>query len=162
MTEKRKFRGRPPKFKEDRRPITVTLPERTLQQLSAINSDRARAIVKATAMATGFKSSDRPLVDIVEAYPGQAVIVVGPSKRLHEIEKLRLVEIAPARYLLVIPTGMAIESLEVAIGDLLDRLKPDEAYEFELLTKLYHIMRRYRRQEDVTKAEILLIRTDKG
>ena len=149
--------GRPPKLEEARRPITATLPERTLQQLAAINPDRARAIVKAAAITIGFKSENRPLVDVVEAYPGQAVIIVGPSKRLQEIKWLRLVEIAPARHLLVINSGTPIELLEVAVGDLIDHLTPNENYERELLTELHKVLRHRRRQNEVSKAEILLI-----
>ena len=130
--KKRKLIGRPPKFEEARRPITVTLPERTLQQLAAINPDRARAIVKATAVTLGFKSKNRSPVEVVEVYPGQAMIVVGPSKRLQEIEFLRMVEISPARYLLVISTGTPIEALEVAVQDLIGHLMPKEEYEHEV------------------------------
>jgi hypothetical protein len=156
--ERRKSSGRPPKFEEARRPITVTLPERTLQELEAINADRARAIVKATAMAIGFKETDRPLVEVVEVRPGEAVIVVGPSRKLQEIEWLRMVELAPARHLLAIPSGTATESLEVAVEDLIDSLAPEERYERELLSELHKILRHRRRQQDVSKAEILLIR----
>ncbi|TAN37463.1 MAG: hypothetical protein EPN23_05590 [Verrucomicrobia bacterium] len=159
--EKRKSSGRPPKFEEARRPVTVTLPEGTLQQLAALHDDRARAIVKATALAIGFEQEEYPLVDVVEVRPGEALIIVGPSKRLLEIEWLRLVEIAPARHLLVIPTGTAIEQLEVAVGDLLERLAPEENYERELLGELHRLMRYRRQQQDVSKAEILLIRLGK-
>jgi hypothetical protein len=158
MIEKRKSSGRPPKFEEARRPITVTLPESTLKQLELIHSDRARAIVKVTNAAFGFKGGKRPLVDVVEAYPGRALIIVGPSKRLREIDFLNLVEIAPSRFLLVLSAGTAIDSLELAVGDLLEHLAPEDAYERELLTKLQKIMRHRRRQQDVTKGEILLIR----
>jgi hypothetical protein len=160
MERKRLSSGRPPKFEEASRPITVTLPERTLQQLAVISTDRAKAIVKVTEVALGFKSGKKPLVDVVEAYPGQAMIIVGPSKRLREIDFLNLVEIAPARFLLSIPAGTGIESLELAIVDLLEHVSRDEeAYEHELLTELHKIMGHRRRQQDVSKAEILLIRT---
>ena len=159
--EKRTLSGRPPKFEEARRPVTVTLPETTLQQLTAIHADRARAIVKATAAVTSVRSGESALVEVVEASPGQSVIVVGPSKSLRTIEWLRLVEIAPGRYLLVVPTGTAIESLEVAVEDLLENLAPGETYERELLSALLKVMRFRRRQQDVTKAEILLIRAGK-
>lgn len=159
--EKRKTSGRPPKFEEARRPITVTLPERILQQLAALHGDRARAIVKATTLAIGFNPDERPLVDVVEVRPREAIIIVGPSRRLQEISWLRLVEVAPARHLLVIPTGTAIEQLEVAVSDILDRLPPEEKYEFELLDELHRLLRQRRRQQDVSKAEILLIRTGK-
>jgi hypothetical protein len=161
MTGKRSSSGRPPKFEEASRPITVTLPERTLQQLWVINADRAKAIVKVTEAALGFKSGKKPLVDVIDAYPGQGMIIVGPSKRLREIDFLNLVEIAPSRFLLAIPAGTAIDSLELAISDLLEHVSPDEAYEHELLTELHKVMRHRRRQQDVTKAEILLIRTGK-
>lgn len=156
--KKRKASGRPPKFREARRPITVTLPERTLQQLAAINADRARAIVKATAAATRLRPGKAPSVAVVEALPGQSVIVVGPSRRLREIEWLRLAEIAPGRHLLVLPSGTAIECLEVAVHDLLDRLPADEAYERSLLTELHNVLRRCRHQREFSKAEILLVR----
>lgn len=159
--EKRKPSGRPPKFEEASRPITVTLPERILQQLAALHGDRARAIVKATTLAIGFSPEERPLVDVVEVRPNESVIIVGPSRRLLEISWLRLVEIAPARHLLVLPTGTAIEQLEVAIDDLLERLAPNEKYERELLTELHRLLRQRRRQQDVSKAEILLLRTEK-
>jgi len=155
--ERRKSRGRPPNFDEARRPITVTLPERILQQLAALHADRARAIVKVTTLAIGFEKAERPLVDLVEVRPGKAIIIVGPSKRLLEIKWLQLVEIAPARHLLVIPTGTTIEQLEVAVGDVLDGLSPQEKYERELLAELHRVIRLRRRQQDVTKAEILLI-----
>lgn len=157
MSGKRISSGRPPKFEEARRPITVTLPERILQQLTALHTDRARAIVKATTLAIGFEKEERPLVDVVEVRPSEALIIVGPSKRLREIKWLRLVEIAPARHLLVIPSGTAIEQLEVAVDDLIDRLFPSEKYERELLTELYRILRERRRQQEVSKAEILLV-----
>ncbi len=159
--ERRKLSGRPPKFEEARRPITVTLPERILQQLAALHGDRARAIVKATTLAIGFTAAERPLVDVVEVRPNESIIIVGPSRRLHDIPWLRLVEVAPARHLLVIPTGTAIEQLEVAVSDLLDRVTPDEKYELELLGELHRLLRQRRRQQDVSKAEILLIRTGK-
>ncbi len=158
MPTKQRSSGRPPKFEEARRPITVTLPERTLQQLSHIHADRARAIVKATTAALGFKSDTRPLVDVVEAYPGQALIIVGPSQRLREIDFLRLVEIAPARFLLVFSVGTSIDSLELIVGDILEHLAPEDAYERELLSELHKIIRHRRREKLITKAEILLIR----
>jgi len=157
--ERRKSKGRPPKFEEARRPITVTLPERTLQQLAVLDADRARAIVKVTAAALGFASGEKPLVELVEALPGQALIVIGPSRRLQEVDFLKLVEIAPARFLLVISSGTAIESLEVAVADLLEHLRPEESYEHELLDALLKVLRQRRRQQEVSKAEILLIRT---
>jgi hypothetical protein len=158
MPEKRRSSGRPPKFEEARRPVTVTLPERTLKQLELIHADRAQAIVKAAATALGFKSGKWELVEVVEAYPGQALIIVGPSRTLKEIDFLRLVEIVPLRFLLVLSSGTAIDSLELAVGDLLEHLAPEDAYERELLSELNKVLRHRRRERVITKAEILLIR----
>ncbi len=159
MNNKRRPRGRPPKFEEAGRPVTTTLPERTLQQLEAIDSDRARAIVKAAAAATRADSRTATQVEVVEAYPGQGMIVVGPSKSLRKISLLRLVEIAPARFLLVVPSGTAMEALEVAVTDLQEHLSPGETYERDLLTELHRVLRHRRRAQEVSKAEILLLST---
>src|SRR5215471_1223002 len=94
--------GRPAKFSEPSRPVTVTLPERVLGSLARIDADRARAIVKATESVMR-KSIEG--VELVEVAPGLGVIVVGPSDFLRKIDWLQLVEIAPARYLLSIPPG---------------------------------------------------------
>src|SRR5450759_23990 len=107
--------GRPPKFSVPRRPVTVTLPERTLSQLAAIDTDKARAIVKATDAVRGYGDSRFRTVELVEMAPGKSLIVVSPSQALKRIPFLKLIEIAPARHLLTIPSGTAIESLEVAL-----------------------------------------------
>ena len=158
----RRLPGRPPKFEGARRPVTVTLPESTLQQLAAIHPDRARAIVKSAALATRAGSGKAPPVEVVEASPGLAIIVVGPSSSLRKLGWLRLVEIAPSRFLLLLPTGTALEALEVEVDDLREHLAPKEIYERELLNDLHHILRQRRRQQDVSKAELLLLRMGKA
>lgn len=152
---KQKIPGRPRKFAEASRPVTVTLPHRTLQLLRSVHHDRAQAIATVTDWAT--REDRDAFVDIVEVQGSQAVIVVGPSRCLTGIPWLRLVEIAPARFLLVIPSGTAIETLEVAVLDLLDSLSDDDEYERALLTKLRDVLTSQRRTERVSKAEILLL-----
>ena len=39
--------GRPAKFDEPSRPVTMTLPDRILDRLAEIGDDRAKAVVKA-------------------------------------------------------------------------------------------------------------------
>src|SRR5262245_21906986 len=99
----KKPKGRPPKFSESRRPVTVTLPESTLARLTAINPDRARAIVKAVGTAVAVSGKHQKQVEVVEVSPGVGIILVGPSRYLKRIKWLRLVEVAPMRYLLTIP-----------------------------------------------------------
>jgi hypothetical protein len=155
----RKGIGRPPKFSEARRPVTITLPETTLQQLASIHADRAKAIVKLVNAAVRVGPQAHPLVETVEVAQGQSLILVGPSKALKEIRWLRLAEIAPARFLLAIPPGTAMESLEIAILDLMEKLPEKEDYERQLLTTLAKILSVARRQSQVTKAELLFVAT---
>jgi hypothetical protein len=51
LTSKSSRGGRPRKFAEPTRPVTVTIPDRTLKQLVHIDKDRAKAIAKAVNMA---------------------------------------------------------------------------------------------------------------
>ena len=155
-TENRNAGGRPPKFAEARRPITVTLPERILRKLQSVNRDRSRAIVKCAEAVTGEGEHPLKPVELVEVAPGKALIVVGPSRSLAQIEWLRLVEIAPARYLLVLPSGTPVEVLEVAISDLLENLGQDGG-ERVLLAGLQDILTLQRRGRTITKAELVFV-----
>jgi hypothetical protein len=147
--------GRPPKFDEPRRPITVTLPERTLERLRAIDGDRANAIVKSVDSA--LPAGQRDLVDVVEVAPGAAVIVVAPSRYLRQIPWLKLAEVTPGRHLLTIVPGTAIESLEVAILDILEMLPLAERYERTILEELRRLIGASRRKRDITKYEMLYV-----
>ena len=152
-------KGRPPKFQEPRRPITVTLPESTLAQLAAIDPDRAQAIVKATKAAMPRDAKGHKPVELVEVLPGLSIIVVGPSRYLQKITWLRLVELAPLRFLLTIPAGTAVESLELAVIDLLQTLKSYEDWEKAILEGLRDLMRCLRLDGKLSKAELLFVET---
>ncbi len=149
--------GRPPKFPEASRPITVTLPERTLQQLAAINPDRAKAIASLAEATSGNVTMPNKGVDIVEIAPGKAIILVGPSTALLSIPWLRLVEVAPHRFLLVVPSGKAVESLEVALMDLIEGLPESKQNERIMLEELRHVISHHRRHNGVSRAEMLFI-----
>ena len=148
--------GRPPKFTEPRRHVTITLPERTLATLAKIDSDRARAIVKVTDAA--ITEDDGPHVEVVEVAPGLGIIIVGPCRVLQQIKGLQLVEVAPARFLLTVPSGTPIDSIEVGVTDLLDDAMLEEA-ERRVLSRLRDLIRRIRRQNVVSKAEMLFVDT---
>ncbi len=112
---KMKRSGRPPKFREPRRPVTMTLPERILDLLAEIDPDRTCAVVKVTEAVVGAGKGHFKPVELVEMAPGKSLIVVGPSKALRKIPWIKLIEIARTRYLLTIPSGTSIEALEVAL-----------------------------------------------
>lgn len=147
--------GRPPKFDEPRRPVTVTLPERTLRHLESLDTDRAQAIVKATEALLGFGPAGPQPVEFVEIAPGKAIIIVGPCASLRSIPWLELVETAPGRNMLIIPSGTAVETLEVAILDLLEKGVTIGDGERGLLERLRHELGRLRRDRRISKAEII-------
>ena len=156
---KRGRTGRPPKFTGPRRPVTVTLPESTLQQLGLIDRDRARAIVKAANAALPNGESGKARVEVVEMAPGIGIILVGPSSYLKRIKWLRLVEVAPMRFLLSQPPGTPPDSLEVELLDLLETVPPSEPAEHAMLDDLRCLMRAVRRGRSLSKAEMLFVDT---
>jgi len=149
--------GRPAKFAEPSSPVTVTLPHRILRHLEELDSDRGKAIVKCVEALAEAALSDRKKVEVVKISDNAGLIVIGPCKSLAEIPWLRLVEIAPARFLLSIPTGTAVSSLEVAIMDLIEHLPVGESSERSLLEELRRRIAHHRRQKEVTKGEILFV-----
>ncbi len=150
--------GRPRKFRGPRRPVTVTLPEATLASLAAIDADRAKAIVKVTDTALSTSAKDVKQVELVEVTPGLGIILVGPCQILQKIQGLRLVEVAPMRFLVVIPTGTTIDAVELAITDLLDD-KRHEELEQSTLIQLRDLIKSLRRQHLFSKAEMLFVDT---
>ena len=152
--------GRPPKFREPRHPVTMTLPERILDQLAEIDPDRTCAVVKVTEAVAGTKSGRFKPVELVEMAPGKSLIVVGPSKVLRQIPWLKLIEIARARYLLTVPSGTPVEALEVALTDLSrnPELQKND-HENTVLRELLNLIGHQRRTKHMSKAEILIIDT---
>jgi hypothetical protein len=155
-TVKRSRGGRPPKFAEPRRPVTLTLPERTLRRLETLDPDRARAIVTATDAACGEASEAAP-VEIVEVAPGKGILLVGPSRTLRSIPWLILAEIAPRRYLLTVTPGTPVEGLEIALLDLLQEVPAAEERERAILEELAKHLRALRRERKIEKAEMLFV-----
>jgi hypothetical protein len=151
--------GRPPKFQGPRRPITVTLPEATLNRLASIDPDRARAIVRVTEAALPLDGTHQKLIEVVEVEQGLGIIIVGPSKLLQRIEGLRMVEVAPLRFLLTIPLGTSIDSIELAVIDLVDSGGAVEQWEHSLLSELRDLIRSLRQRREISKAEMLFVDT---
>ena len=155
--EARQAGGRPPKFDEPSRPVTLTLPASTLEGLEQIDPDRGRAIVKLTEAALRKNRKARPPVEIVEMVPGTGLLVLGPAPSLRKIPFLHLVEVAPARYLLALDSGHDFKSLELAIHDLIEEMPVEEKSEHPLLLDLLKNIRRIRKTDRVSMAEILFV-----
>lgn len=149
--------GRPRKFKEASYPITITLPERVINIVDAIGPDRARALARAVDHLSEATPHNEPLVKVVEVAKGVGIIVVAPSVMLRKIRGLRLIEVAPARYLMTLLDGLTPVELEIAVADLLsDGLQNDDR-ERQLLTALHQYLRRLRQSAQISRAEMLFV-----
>lgn len=160
MTKKTMTVGRPPKYDEPSSPITVTLPFRILCELEKVDGDRGKAIVKCVEGMTETSLHHQKRVEIIKISNDAGMIVIGPCRCLESVPWLRLVEIAPARFLLSIPTGTSVTSLEVAIMDLIENQAAENDYEKGLLEDLRQCISHHRRQEIVTKGEVLFVDLD--
>lgn len=149
--------GRPPKFHEPSRPITLTLPLRTLSQLESIGADRAKAIVRTVDKVAGASLEHVKDIDIVPIGRDASLIVTGPCKALKRVQGVRSVEVAPGRFILTVPTGTSPSQTEVAIGDVLESLSPGDVRDRKILEELITIFRHSRRTHKMTKEEILII-----
>lgn len=152
--------GRPAKFAEPSRPVTVTLPERVLRLLATVDSDRAQAITKLADSLLSAKGKPPKPVTTVNIAKGKAIILVNYSERLARLPWLRLIEVAPARHLISIRSGTSIESIEVAMHDILEDLPKEKSMDRDILETLMQIIRASRRTNTTMKEEILFISTD--
>jgi hypothetical protein len=155
---KNKTSGRPPKFNEESSPITVTLPSRVLNNLRKIDKDRAKAIVKCIDNMTSQVTLEKRTVEVIQATKDSALIIVPPSQYLKGIPWLKLIEVTPSRFLLVIPSGTPIETLELTLMDLIEHLPEKEIADKNLLIDLREKLGQNRRKDSLSKAEILFVK----
>jgi hypothetical protein len=160
LPEKKSNGGRPPKYDEPSRPVTLTLPESTLDGLRLIDSDRGQAIVKLTQNALRSVGADQPQVEIMEMAANIGLLIIGPSAALRRIPFLHLVEVAPARFLLAMDPGNDFKNLELAIHDVLEDVPHEDHRERELIAQLLSHIRSVRKNEKVRMAEILFVNID--
>ena len=152
--------GRPAKFDEPSRPVTMTLPDRILDRLAEIGDDRAKAVVKAVEAALGGAGKKAPPpVDELPVAEDEALLVVSRSRLLAAIPWLTMAEIAPGRHLLSLREGVPVEKLEVALEDLLDGSEAVNGAERDVLRTLLDRIRTPRRNRAVRTENILVVRT---
>ena len=147
--------GRPAKFAEPRRPVTMTLPERILDRLAEIDADRARAVVKAVEAALGGDRAVEPVGELRIA-SDETLLTIADSPLLRRLPWLTLIEVAPGRHVLSLRDGVPVEKLEVALEDLLDAGAPPA--ERRVLRRLLDRIRTPRRNRAVRTESILVVR----
>ena len=151
--------GRPPKFPGPRRVVTLTLPERTLSQLESVDPDRARAIAQLAESVgqEGGGGAAHPPVEVIQSAPGIGVILISRCPSLSRIPFLHLIPVGPARFLLALAPGVAADSLEVALLDLLDDVPDDNKAERRVVEALRQQIKGLRQARRMRKAEILFV-----
>lgn len=147
--------GRPAKFAEPRRPVTMTLPQRILDRLAEIDADRARAVVKAVEAALGGDRAVEPVGELRIA-SDETLLTIADSPLLRRLPWLTLIEVAPGRHVLSLRDGVPVEKLEVALEDLLDAGAPPA--ERRVLRRLLDRIRTPRRNRAVRTESILVVR----
>ncbi|MDD2466562.1 MAG: hypothetical protein PHI97_21400 [Desulfobulbus sp.] len=149
--------GRPPKFQEPSTSITLTLPQRILRNLEDIDRDRAKAIVKCVETVLSLGADGDKKVELINISDEAAVLAIGPCLSLKKIPWVHLVEITPSRYLLTVPTGTPMASLEVALLDLIETLPEERSSDRETLLEIRLQLSLHRRQEQVNTREVFLL-----
>jgi hypothetical protein len=137
--------------------VTVTLPQRTLSVLQWIDADRAKAIVKAVDGAVSDWKEERPHVEVLEMAPGTGLVLVPAHPALSSVGWMKMIQVAPARYLLAVEPGTPIEKVEVSLMDLIDEASRSAPHEVQVLETLRVTLGKLRRAGKVWKAEVLLV-----
>jgi hypothetical protein len=137
--------------------VTVTLPEETLARLAELDGDRALAIVRATELAVAsLEGRPVPAVEVQEVSTKTGVITVPASPALLALRGLRLIEIRPSRYLIVLEPGTALAEVEISVLDALEGLAP-EGQDHTVLAELLRSLRASRRSERARTGELILV-----
>lgn len=142
----RRRRGRPRKFAEPTRVVSLTLPESLIASLSNVHADLGMAV--ASLVRRDAIAAPRPSAELV-VFGRRAVISVRPTAALERRLGVELVPLADGRALIALETPVTLAELELRIADTLedDTLQADEREVFETLRG---ILRDARRSSDVT------------
>lgn len=123
-------RGRPRKFTEPSRAITLTLPEGIISALAAIDRDLSRAVVRITQPQVAARPSAPAELAV---FGGRAVIIVTPCRALEERTGIVLVPLSDGRALISFDKSTSVSRLELRLRDALegDELSKEDARVFK-------------------------------
>jgi hypothetical protein len=110
-------RGRPRKFIEPSRAVTLTLPEPVLAALSDIDHDLSRAVVR-LAQPNVARQPHAPAE--LASFGRNAVIVVNPTRTLEDRTGVLLIPLSDGRALLSFDEPITIARLELSLRDVLE------------------------------------------
>lgn len=140
--------------------VTLTLPKKTLQLLETLDHDLTRAIVKLADITTQKAFPRGSSFEVIKVAPRKSVLVVGSDTLLAKIPWLQLVEIVPGRNLITIPSGTSLESLEIAILELIENIPSNISMERKLLNEFRKYVGRRRRNKKMSVVEIMIVDTE--
>jgi hypothetical protein len=148
-------RGRPRKFTEPSRAITLALPENVIAALDAIDHDLSRAVVCVTQpeLAKGPRRAAQ-----LTTFGRRAVITVSPSRALEERTGVVLVPMTDGRALISFDESMTLERLELMLRDALDddRLSKQDCETFKGIADLLKHARLLENVEAIQRHIIVL------
>ncbi|MFN7913950.1 MAG: hypothetical protein U0Q55_01325 [Vicinamibacterales bacterium] len=156
-------RGRPRKFSQPSRPVTLTLPESVIETLGELDRDIGRAIVRLAQ--PDVPRTPRPPAELVE-FGRRAVIVVTPTRTLEKRTGVVLVPLSDGRALISFDGSMTPARLELTIQDALDEhdLPEEDSRIFESIRDLLREVRRSStvrlRQQHIMVLEFGAVRRD--
>jgi hypothetical protein len=138
-------RGRPRKFAQPSRAVTLTLPEQVIETLEQIDPDLSLAVVR-LAQADVAKRPHPP-AELV-SFGRRAVIAVNPTKTLEQRTGVVLVPLADGRALISFDESMTPARLELTIQDSLDEHDLPE-HDGEVFESIRNVLREARRSASV-------------
>ena len=145
-------RGRPRKFAEPSRAITLTLPEHIIAALGEVDADLSRAIVRVTERTRQGRAPSARAVSPAVAltrFGRHAVIVVMPSPALGRVKGVELVPMPDGRALIALERARNIADLELTLEDALDGAELSKTDE-ETFRSLLSVLREARRSKVVS------------
>ena len=145
-------RGRPRKYAEPSRAVTLTLPEHIIDELSEVDADLSRAIVRVTERTRRSRAHSARAVNPAVAltrFGRHAVIVVTPSPALAGVNGVELVPMADGRALIALERARTIADLELTLEDALDGAALSKTDE-ETFRSVLSILREARRSKVVS------------
>ena len=110
-------RGRPRKFAEPSRSVTLTLPLHVIAALSAVDADLSRAVVRIAEPELGRQR--HPPAELA-TFGKRAVIVVNPTRTLERRTGVALVPLPDGRALICFDQTTTPAMLELVIADALE------------------------------------------
>lgn len=133
-------RGRPRKFSQPSRPVTLTLPEDVIETLGGVDRDLSRAVVRVTQSDA---ARPHPPAELIE-FGRRAVIAVQRTPTLEQRTGVVLVPLPDGRALISFDERMTPARLELAIHDALEGedLSDDDRGVFEGIRELLRDARR--------------------